>query len=626
MTALLRLLELESTAVCRRKYNKNELDESHKSSYFKILSAIPESKTAKVTVMHVFLVTNYRKDYYAFLFSEISVILSDSGPSSEASDMRKELVSGLAFKLHEMRPLIGKRSILDALEPLTRLKNTSDKVDSKKLPIITSDTEITRCISMINILLFYNPSTEFVTILLHVFRPLCLICELEEDTASSIEPKNTFSLIKSILLSSKVEDAVSVYFEEVIGRKSRVISSRNLTGGIQFVQRETPRYLSIRQLIIFSGRLDSQTWNRELIRQVFNSYDSKSGNPRFSSPELLLSKFDTLLADSPLEAFQFAKTIIFSHQKDQKILRLACSILSILLAEDPIMKDSVNTDEIDELLAVVKAFENNDDKELQNLSTMLVEGPASLTPFTNPQNAGFSKFQSALKVIKDPIVPIRAYGVKLLQTMIMEKDPFISENMEMVLEVLFQVSSDNDSFVYLNGVKTMAFAIALFPTLTLERIMEFYSDPGQLLDARLRIGESVMLAIQQFGKSFSKHSDLVCSSIFRVMQTDKELLPSCFSLLSYVVDMSPVSLVPSLSWLLTTIKDLMSLETSIPSRRAASNFLFALSKKIRDIHDLVPPDSTLRLVQILKRVYEFDPDDACKQFVEAALNSLDYTL
>ncbi|KAI8854396.1 armadillo-type protein [Chytridium lagenaria] len=589
--------------------DSDTLEVAQRNSFLKVLTAIPGGRVPQ--------------DYYNFIFSEAALVLSEEATSTESYSLRKALVSALVVKLVDMRPSLGRKSVLKMLEPLVRSKPTSNVVDFDSRPIVSTDHDLSRCLSAIaNLLTFGDPSEEFALSLLNVFRSVFMIWQTEEALTDKISDQ-TFDIIRSILTLSPLDHSVSTIFDLVVGSSSNVIGCRSSTGAVHFVLVETPRYVQIAKLIALVEKLESQDIKREIFTKSFENYQEYLTKPRFLRfVQALLTSFDSVLYGSPLNAFAFAKTILLSGQKDEKTSALALSILYLLLSDSQ-AKDTLPQKDITELLILVQAFCNSDSDELRELAIALSQLSSNSIRSPNTiKSQSSDRFQVALNELKDPIIPIRAHGIKLLQNMIDEKDAFVEKAMEVVMEILVQILSDMDSFIYLNGVKCLASAVVSYPSQVLSRVLALYSDPTLSLDVRLRIGEALMQSIRKLGEAFAKYADTVCCSIFQLMEIDKDILPSCFSLLSYVSDVSPVSLGPSFTWLLQYVKDLFVFDASLPNRRAAANFLYSISVKVHDIKTLLPGGSVKELMRMLKQIYELDKDDACRHYAERGLQSL----
>lgn len=55
-----------------------------------------------------------------------------------------------------------------------------------------------------------------------------------------------------------------------------------------------------------------------------------------------------------------------------------------------------------------------------------------------------SKFQEALKALGDPLLPIRAYGLNILRTMILCKDTVAIEKLDLILTIFLEQLEDSD--------------------------------------------------------------------------------------------------------------------------------------------------------------------------------------
>ncbi|CEH11927.1 Uncharacterized conserved protein [Ceraceosorus bombacis] len=129
---------------------------------------------------------------------------------------------------------------------------------------------------------------------------------------------------------------------------------------------------------------------------------------------------------------------------------------------------------------------------------------------SSPVQRGNALYNKALRLLQDPIVPVRAHGLTVLGDLVREADGVRMEAalVPALLDILIQIVQDEESFLYLNAIKVLA-ALARrrdSDSRTLGRLVDVYVgaiSPRSLsmhaseLDKRLRVGEALLLVIKQ---------------------------------------------------------------------------------------------------------------------------------
>src|SRR5690606_40271592 len=98
-------------------------------------------------------------------------------------------------------------------------------------------------------------------------------------------------------------------------------------------------------------------------------------------------------------------------------------------------------------------------------------------------------------------------GLSLLRDLIIAKSSII--NAQETLRLLTSMISDEDSFVYLNVIKTLVSLSATWDSHhVIKELVATYLDVNERLklDERLRIGEALMGVIQKLGEAFTGES------------------------------------------------------------------------------------------------------------------------
>lgn len=216
------------------------------------------------------------------------------------------------------------------------------------------------------------------------------------------------------------------------------------------------------------------------------------------------------------------KSIIMSE--DAEVVPLGLTLLAAVLGTDGLELSADNMAQLTELSVLLDDYkENNEMAELTEEVRQLIISKSQIdSDFIRdanikPSNSSIAKFQEAIKSLADPLLPIRAFGLSTLRSLVLSGDAIVAERLDIILSIFLEQLSDEDSFIYLNSVKGLSALTDKFPMQSLNGIVSRYKD-GQTfsLDYRLRIGETLLQTIQRSGKTFSKYGNFLNTLILKV--------------------------------------------------------------------------------------------------------------
>lgn len=134
----------------------------------------------------------------------------------------------------------------------------------------------------------------------------------------------------------------------------------------------------------------------------------------------------------------------------------------------------------------------------------------------DPLAASREKYQEALKLLQDPILPVRAQGLSILRQLVAGKEALLSTDTALlpaVLDIFVQAIEDEDSFLYLNAIQGLCAMVDVYGRRIAKRLLEIYLGGGKEvgegekgrkeLDKRLRIAESLNQVVQRAGEAFA---------------------------------------------------------------------------------------------------------------------------
>jgi hypothetical protein len=108
----------------------------------------------------------------------------------------------------------------------------------------------------------------------------------------------------------------------------------------------------------------------------------------------------------------------------------------------------------------------------------------------DPLAASRSTYQEALKLLQDPLLPVRAQGLALLRSLISTRSAFLSTDpalLPAVLDIMVQALEDEDSFLYLNAIQGLSSMADVYGKQIVPRLVEVYMG-GQGDKSRREVG------------------------------------------------------------------------------------------------------------------------------------------
>lgn len=141
-------------------------------------------------------------------------------------------------------------------------------------------------------------------------------------------------------------------------------------------------------------------------------------------------------------------------------------------------------------------------------------------------------YQQALKLLQDPIIPVRAHGLQLLRDLLSKrsKDPYQESRLDPallpgILSIFLQSIQDQESYIFLNAVQGLAAMVDGYGKEVLRGIMDIYlqgtgiKPTGALgssdamsqeeLDARIRVGEALNNVVRRCGGALAFYSEFL---------------------------------------------------------------------------------------------------------------------
>ncbi|KAJ4478038.1 hypothetical protein J3R30DRAFT_3290326 [Lentinula aciculospora] len=186
-------------------------------------------------------------------------------------------------------------------------------------------------------------------------------------------------------------------------------------------------------------------------------------------------------------------------------------------------------------------------------------------------------YQKALKLLQDPILPVRAHGLLLLRQLVDATSGPAKVDSALIpalLEIFIQSIHDDDSYIFLNAVQGLAALVDNYDRGILKRLVYDYTksldglEAGNLtqqdVDTRVRLGEALSMVIRKCGEALGTTGNLIIPPLLRVARsptTPTTLRTSSLSLLADCQNTYALAVLPYFVDLAEGMVDLLQVET-----------------------------------------------------------------
>ncbi|KAF8709365.1 Required for nuclear transport of RNA pol II C-terminus 1, partial [Rhizoctonia solani] len=284
--------------------------------------------------------------------------------------------------------------------------------------------------------------------------------------------------------------------------------------------------------------------------------------------------------------------------EDEMVLTAVTLLLALLEANE---KMSTLTSP---LLAVIfdyiEPITNHNDESLRSLARearlVLISrrSIAEVGPLaTDAERPALQTYQEALRLIQDPILPVRAHGLHMLRQLVVPPKPakgtppiappeLNAALIPAILDVFLQSIQEEDSFVFLNAVQGLSAMANRLGREIIQNLVRIYADGVESghpieraeMDKRVRVGEALVQVVRSCGDALGNYVDMLVPSLFRVIRAHNLptiLRSSALSILSQCVETSPVSVTGWTEDILSGMLDILQLESvqAVPLSRKA---------------------------------------------------------
>ncbi|KAF9009097.1 hypothetical protein BDQ17DRAFT_1349522 [Cyathus striatus] len=244
-------------------------------------------------------------------------------------------------------------------------------------------------------------------------------------------------------------------------------------------------------------------------------------------------------------------------------------------------------------------------------------------------------YQKALKLLQDPILPVRAHGLLLLRQLVTpsKKEPKAIDHalIPSILSIFLQSIQDDDSYIFLNAIQGLAAMVDKFGSDVFKGLVYEYHHGLEGLgetaltqrdiDIRTRLGEALGIAIRRCGTALGLYVDIVVPPLFKVVRSpylSTTLRTSSLSLLAECVKTFALAILPYFGDLFGAMIDLLQLESvprnssPVSNKGGAEQDLITMDSHPTSTHSKFPPlrRAAIHFISLLLREIHVQVQDS----------------
>lgn len=225
-------------------------------------------------------------------------------------------------------------------------------------------------------------------------------------------------------------------------------------------------------------------------------------------------------------------------------------------------------------------------------------------------NPHASSVDEALKMISNPLIPIRAGGLIQLRRFLLREDKDALDKLPHIMDTFVVHLSNSDSYVYLGAIQGLSAIADVQFNLAMPKLAEQYRNPKRPLEIRLNVGESILQVARRLSQALPKYASEFFSLLLSSAQKDPEALMRASSLsnIGEVCELLHFGLTPYIEELMAMIYDILLVEKDPHVRRGSAFLVCQLFKGLsKDILAVIP--SHLQRIYSLLEAIESSGDD-----------------
>ncbi|GAA5886437.1 hypothetical protein JCM6882_001639 [Rhodosporidiobolus microsporus] len=201
----------------------------------------------------------------------------------------------------------------------------------------------------------------------------------------------------------------------------------------------------------------------------------------------------------------------------------------------------------------------------------------------DPLAASRQTYRTALKLLQDPLLPVRAQGLTLLRSLVLDRETALLSTdpalLPAVLDIFVGAVEEEDSFLYLNAVQGLRSLVDVYGAKVIGRLAEVYTGAragervkelgkGEMgkreLDKRLRVGEALVQVVQRAGEALATLTPHLLPPLLSTLLTPSLPIPlrsSSLTILATCVETAPTAMLPHAETLAEACVGLLEVET-----------------------------------------------------------------
>ncbi|KAH7887770.1 hypothetical protein F5I97DRAFT_1951957 [Phlebopus sp. FC_14] len=270
---------------------------------------------------------------------------------------------------------------------------------------------------------------------------------------------------------------------------------------------------------------------------------------------------------------------------EDNAIETAINLLLATLEANPELS-ARNAPVLDDIFSLLERFASDPSESTRALAregriVMAARLASTSTSWSLPQKTQDEEspqeiYQRALKLLQDPILPVRAHGLLLLRQLVSSCSRPSSTEAALVpaiMSIFMQSVQEEDSYIFLNAVQGLSAMVNVFGKEVLGSLLDTYTHhvvtfhahhlTKQEMDTKVRVGEALGQVIRRCGDALSIYADIVVPRlilVFRSSQAPTLLRTSAISLLTECMKTSAISLLRYSGELSTSMIDLLQVE------------------------------------------------------------------
>ncbi|PIL37009.1 hypothetical protein GSI_00701 [Ganoderma sinense ZZ0214-1] len=296
------------------------------------------------------------------------------------------------------------------------------------------------------------------------------------------------------------------------------------------------------------------------------------------------------------------------HDMKSAAVKLLLSVLEALEANPDL--SARNAPVLNDIFTLLEPLSKAPDEEIRSLarearmvmtarlaSTSAHSGGRPSKASSEDAETPQETYQKALKLLQDPLLPVRAHGLLLLRQLVSARKPTpASASVSLaepeldralvpgILSIFMQSIQDDDSYMFLNAVQGLSAMVDGYGKDVLRGLVSTYA--GGLdsslgasalsqhdVDVRTRVGEALGQVVRRCGEALPSYAPLLLPPLFQVVRTPDiptVLRTSAISLLAQCAKTNALAVLPYIVDLADAMIDLLQIESVAGAHRKSS--------------------------------------------------------